>query len=217
MVTGTVSLFVDLILKHRGKRGQLRARLKSLSFKERDVLLRLVQDAGFSADRLVRGKVVGHIGAKREKFLINNVCPFKVVDRDGGDLYFATGFLNCAIWYAGEPKVLRRKKRAEIVGYLETAVEDSRPFDPIRLNQKGDFMVSFARAAKSFSRPPYFVGRLKDHDEIGTSIIAGVHAGCGGPMCYSPGKLTCRSCDLLVAVPLDVVTYGDIRKALQVT
>lgn len=211
-----VRRFVVLVLKHRGTRSQMRTRLKGITPDEKDILLELVWLAGFMPDELVTGKAFGTLvgGVDPREYLINNVCPFKVVDSRKETLYAATGFLNCAIWSVGAPKVLRRKSHEELVDYIVSVVEDSIPFEPIKLSQeKDDHLVCFTRYGSSFVKPAFFVKRSKDEDVI-PNFIVGVHLGCNGVMYRDPKEIFCARCKIKVSVPAHIVTYGDLRSHL---
>lgn len=208
--------FVDLVLKHRGTRSQMRMHLKWITDEEKDILFELVRLAGFMPDELVTGKVFGTLteGGKSKEFLINNVCPFKVVDKRKAALYGATGFLNCAIWSVGAPKVLRKRRYEKLVDYIVSVVKDSIPFDPIKLSQeKDDYLICFTRYGSSLVKPPFFIKRLKDNDAI-SNFTVGVHSGCCGVMYRDPKEISCARCGLKVSVPALVVTYGDLRRHL---
>lgn len=212
---GTVRSFINLILKHRGTKSQIRMRLKSLTDDEKSILLELVRLAGFIPDKLVTGEVAGAI-IGGEEYLINDVCPFKVVDKGSKTLYDATGFLNCAIWSVGDPEVYYREcaeEFEELVSYLELVVRDSIPFEPIKLSQeKDDCLICSATYGSPSLKSPSFVKRPKDDDKM-SNFIVGAHMGCG-VIYRAPEEISCAKCGLKVSVPDDVVTYGDLRKHL---
>lgn len=211
-----VRRFVDLVLKHRGKRSQMRMRLKGITDDEKDILLELVRLAGFMPDELVIGKALGTLVGEVEpkEYLINNVCPFKVVDSRKETLYAATGFLNCAIWNVGAPKVLRKRRYEELVDYIVSVVKDSIPFEPIKMSyDKDDYMICFVRYSSSLVKPPFFIRRPKDNDTM-PNLIVGVHSGCCGIMYRDPKEISCARCGLKVSVPAHVFSYGDLRRHL---
>ena len=88
--------FVDLALKHDW------SKVKELTDDEVQILFTTVSAAGFEPTRVVSGKLVGHYrgqdgSSTGETYPINGYCPYKVIDRDGDDLYHATGWLDRAI------------------------------------------------------------------------------------------------------------------------
>lgn len=210
------SRFVDLALGRNWARGVIET--EGLSDDEVGVLFEIVKAAGFEAGGIVpgwlRGSYLDQDGSKTgETYPINSICPFKVVDQGGSDLYSATGWLDCAlqlvIGHSG------REEREQLVEMLGEEIERSIPLQPIQLTPEGDLLREYPPSERLSS--PYFVDHTRDDHKLLSCV--GVHMYCGGWMDRhaSTAKydvIVCRHCHLRVLFPKEVKTYGELRQAL---
>lgn len=211
--TALVASFVDLFARH-----SLRE-MGQLTKDEVQVLLGLVTAAGFSPGSIVLGNLEGSFldddGSRTgETFPINHLSPFKVVDKDGRDRFFATGWLDCAFRLVA----LERGGREEQISALTREVERSVPLTPIQLTSQGDFLQEYPPQVQ-FLGLSHFVPHTRDDNTLSSCV--GVHTYCGGWMDRNRATAThdaivCRSCHLRVLFPKTVKTYGELRQALRV-
>lgn len=199
----TAASFVDLVLKHDW------SKIKELSTDEVQILFATVSAAGFEPTKVIFGKLVGHYrdqdgSSTGEIYSINDICPYKVISRDGYDHYPATGWLNHAFSFAK-----RGTDRQECIKAIQDEIERSVPLKPIQLTAEGDLLREY---------PPsggYFVDHTRDNRKLHSCI--GVHDFCNGFMDRTRATMThdaivCRSCHLRVLFPKEIETYGELRE-----
>ena len=112
------SKFVDLVLSKQWKPAS-----DVFSVDEVQIFFDTVSAAGFNPKEIVRGMLVGHYrdqdgSVTGETYPINYVCPYKVVNEDGADNYFATGWLDCAfrrVVYGATQNDESREKLTEVI------------------------------------------------------------------------------------------------------
>lgn len=201
------TLFVDLALKYDW------GKIKELPDEEVQILLATVSAAGFNPTKVVPGKLVGYYrdqsgSSTGKKYLINGYCPYKVISRDGGDHYHATGWLDRAIHFArGESD---REKRVKAIQH---EIERSVPMKPIQLTAEGDMLREYPP-----SDDDYFVDHTRDNHTLSSCV--GVHDFCN---CWMDRKratqthdaVLCSGCHLRVLFPKEIKTYGQLREHLE--
>ncbi len=197
--------FVDLALKHDW------SKIKELPAAEAQILFETVSAAGFEPGKVVPGKLVGDYleqdGSRTgETYPINRFCPYKVVSRDGDDLYHATGWLDRALYFAR-----RATDRQECIRAIQQEIERSVPLEPVQLTPEGDLLREYPPSGS------YSVDHTRDSRELKSCV--GVHDYCNGWMdrgraTKTHDALVCRSCHLRVLFPKEIKTYGELRQAL---
>lgn len=205
--------FVDLALNY-----ERWDEIKELPADEVRVLVETVAAAGFRPTSVVPGKLRGHYldedGSRtRETYSINSSCPYKVICQNGDDYFFATGWLDSALY-----RVLRNRRdgadRQQLIEVLRQEIERSVPLEPIRLTAEGDLLHEDPPSAR-------INGYLADHTRDDHKLIscAGVHAYCNGyvdrgHVMEMQDALLCRKCHLRVLFPREIQTYGELRQLL---
>ncbi len=199
--------FVDLALKYGNRWGEV----NELPKVELQVLLATVHAAGFDPMKLVPEKLKGHyldedMRRTGETYPINRLCPFKVVNQEGGDDYSATGWLDCAVHRV----VSGGESREQLINVIRSEIERSVPLQPIQLTPEGDLL-------REYPRQGYFVDHTRDSDRFESCV--GIHKHCGGWVdrrgaTKTHDALLCRGCHLRVLFPKEISTYGELRQAL---
>jgi hypothetical protein len=211
-----VSQFVDLALKHKWDK------INDLSVDEVQILFATVSAAGFELKEVVFGKLVGNFrdqdGSKTgATYPINGYCPFKVIDQEGKDYYFATGWLDWVLRRLVLGPIKLGESREQLITVMQAVIERSIPLQPIRLTPEGDYLCEYPPRSRSLGGSEYFIDHTRDSHDLGSCV--GVHKYCNGWMdrhgaTSSHDAITCRSCHLRVLFPKETKTYGDLRKAL---
>lgn len=201
------SRFVDLANKYDKWTG-----IEQLSLDEINVFFEVVSAAGFEAQEVILGKLVGYYldqdGSKTgETYPINSFCPFKVVS-EGGNNYPATGWLNQALRCTK-----RGESREKIIETICSEIERSIPLQPVQLTSERDFLIESSPSLDS----NYFVDHTRDNHELGCCV--GVHKYCRGFIDRNRATemhdaLVCRRCHLRILFPKETETYGELRQAL---
>ncbi|MEK7181482.1 MAG: hypothetical protein AAB738_04110 [Patescibacteria group bacterium] len=220
-VLAVAKRFVDLVRKY-GRLNQV----GDLPPDEVQVLFDIVMAAGFNPKEVKPGKLTGDYldqgGRTGETYLINSACPFVVVDQEGDDHHFATGWLDCAVRTvlivapAFTISVSEQDRYDQLVNEIAEEIERSIPMSSILLNLEGDQLCEHPRGPL-FGCLGYFVDHPRDH----TVLIYGIgrHMYCGGEIrrrraTESRDSLACKECGLRVLFPKDVKTFGELREAL---
>lgn len=207
------SRFVDLALAYRRW-----DKIESLPDDEVQVLLETAVAAGFEATCVVPGKLRGDWldqgGRTGETYPVNSLCPFKVVS-GGGDHYFATGWLDCALRRVVTGS-RRGESREQLIEAISLEIERSVPLQPIQLTPEGDLLREYPPSERAFGSE-YFVDHTRDDHEL--RLCVGVHVDCNGWMdrCRADAAhdaIVCRHCHLQVHFPREVKTYGELRHTL---
>lgn len=217
-VRSSATRFVDFALKHSE-----RGKVKNLPTDEAQTLFfDVVSAAGFDPQKVIPGRLVGHYldqdGSRTGgTYPINGVCPFKVVDEDGDDNYFATGWLDCALWRVVSGTTRHQENREKLVDVMIEEIERSIPLEPVQLTPDGDLLLECPPHGDGFGFT-YFVHHTRDKDVLDSCV--GVHAFCEGWMDRGRSTRThdvimCRSCHLRALFPRKVKTYGELRRALK--
>ncbi len=208
--------FVDLVLKY-----EKWDKVKELPENELQILHYIVLVAGFNPKKVVPGKLTGHYrnqdGSRTgETYPINCLCPFKVINQEDGDHYFATGWLDCSFrrvaWGAARLKISREKLIETIIKEIKRSI----PLIPIQLTPEGDLLQEYPPSMLAFGLT-YFVDHAKDDHQL--NYCVGVHKHCNGWMdrvraTETHDAICCRNCHLRVLFPKEVRTYGELRQAL---
>ncbi|OGY26111.1 MAG: hypothetical protein A2Z24_01795 [Candidatus Woykebacteria bacterium RBG_16_44_10] len=210
------AVFVDLALRH-----DRWDEIKELPDDELRVLFKTVVAAGFEPKSVVLGKLRGNYleqdGSRTgETYPINGLCPVKVISQEGGDHYFATGWLDCAL-----RRVVGGAKNGEdrecLIEVVRSEIERSIPLLPIQLTPEGDLLREYPRSPLAFGLA-YFVDHVRDDWQLSTCV--GVHAYCHGWMDRHRATAThdvivCRGCHLRVLFPKKIRTYGQLRHYME--
>lgn len=199
--------FVDLALKHDWPKVQ------ELSPEEVKVFFDTVTAAGLEPTKVILGRLVGHYlndenRRSGETYPINRMNPYKVLGREGGDDYFATGWLDEALRI-----VQRREDHQKLIQTVRQEIQRSIPLKPIQLTVESDMLKEYPPRVNH----SYFVDHT--HDDSTLSSCVGVHDHCNGWMDRGRSSMThdvllCRSCHLRVPFSRDIKTYGELRKVL---
>ncbi|MFY9462176.1 MAG: hypothetical protein WAP51_03165 [Candidatus Sungiibacteriota bacterium] len=203
--TEIAASFVDLAIKHDW------GKVKKLPADEVRILFATVFAAGFEPSKVVYGKLVGHYrdqdgSSTGETYSINSFCPYKVIGRDGDDDYHATGWLDCALYFARGGTDRRERIKA-----IQHEIERSVPLKPIQLTAEGDLLREYPPSGD------YFVDHTRDNHELSSCV--GVHDFCNSWMdriraTKTHDAIVCRGCHLRVLFPKKIKTYGDLRQFL---
>ena len=197
--------FIDFAQIHAWK--QTPVRLPSPD--DMKIILAIVQAAGFDSKWIAVGKLHGQIrdqdGPTGETYLINPLCPFKLLTPDHGDDYRATAWLEQTVEIAAGCC-------ADLSGHLTKLtdrVERSRPLPPILLNSDEDLLGEYPSVD--------LLKHSRDSDQV--SFCAGVHLICRGWIDRHHSSairdaLTCRRCGLRISFPKTIQTYGELRTYL---
>lgn len=211
---------VDLILTHKEGWPEV-----TLGIHEEQTLFDAVKTAGFRPRGLKREKLMGRCGSSDAgrfsdgKYVINDTCPFKVIDRADNEDHFGTAWLNYLVQYA----LLRLHTvgRDNLIQDLANGIEQSTPHEPIELTIPDGLLLAQTPTNSHGCLAGYFTRRTKEEDvlSIGGSCI-GIHEICNGYVNIKQNSRThhallCPNCGLRIPIPIWVKTYGDLRKALR--
>lgn len=204
--------FIDLVLKYDWSKDT------KLSPSEVKVLFNTVAAAGLEPGKVAFGKLRGEYleqdgSPNGETFPINGFCPYKVVDKDGEDNYFATGWLDCLLFHAWGHRFSMTGDRWQAVKEVQREIERSIPLEPIQLTPEGDMLREYPPPVHGHS---YLVDHTRDNHEL--HMTAGVHEYCSWidrrQATKTHDALICRRCHLRVLFPKEVKTYGELRQFL---
>lgn len=175
-----------------------------------------ISAAGFDPHTVVAGTAIGHYrdqdGSRTgETFLINTLCPFKVVTDKGGDYVVATEWLNGAFIMVTD----QHHSREELINRLVVEIKRSVPLEPVPLTSEGDLLREYPPDDR-LGAP--FVDHARDDSVLNIGVV-GLHMYCNGWMDRTKTSAThdaivCRQCHLRVTFPTEVRTYGELRQAL---
>jgi len=196
------------------------------------VFFEIVSAAGLNPKKVTLGRLVGNYldqdGSKTgENYPINGLSPFKVVNQEGNDHYFATGWLDdamCRVVFGGIKQSATRavygflpegkeEPFKETVEAIRLEIERSIPLNPIRLTTEGDMLEEYPPSVNN----SWFVNHTRDNNELRDCV--GIHKYCGGWIDRHRATTTrdavvCRACHLRVLFPKEVKTYGELRQVL---
>ncbi len=181
-------------------------RRATLTDDQLSLLLELVSLGGFEPVRLEQGEMKRKYNDCDDFYTVNRNLFYKVI-LEHGESEEATGWLETIF-----------SKALEILSWgwsegnfyekVQKEILEGIPLDPIRLTKENEFMRQY---------PPksYFSGHTRDENSIGST--AGVHTYCHGFIDMKRTSIThnalhCRACGLRVTFPVDVKTYGELRK-----
>ena len=193
---------------------------RHFSHDDQQVLLDLVNAAGFEASGLVEKRIRGHHrdedgSATGETFPINGTCPFTVQffnddfrireDSRTKDHQRATGWLDSLVRGVFENR--QHRTNDELAALVIKEVKAAMPMSPIPLDGYGNLLKEYPAGGG--------VPHTHDSDELRGQI--GVHAVCNGFMELQPVSkewrvIFCRQCCLRIYVPANLKTYSDLRK-----
>lgn len=185
--------------------------LRELPPHDLQVLLELVQVAGFEALAVVPGRIDG--SRVSESWEINPLCRFKVLRLDGEDFYFATGWLDSIVRQTD----FMKSGLTQGVDNVMKRIAESQPLTPIQLTPEGDILKELTPEPDMVLHS-YLVEHFRDETLISPTRI-GYHQFCEGV--FSRHRVTtrhdvllCGKCHLRVRFPTTVNTYGELRTAL---
>lgn len=212
-----VGQFVDLVWNHDWQKNEV------LPDNDVELLLEVVRAAGFEPSSLAFGRLRGNYldqdgRPNGSTYPINQACPYKVTDQENGDLWLATGWLDCLVRYALKcrPYGYGQSPKASAIEKVQAEIENALPLEPIQLSSEGD-MLREDSPRENTGAFPYLVSHKRDDNEL--DDCAGVHKFCGGFLdrhhaTERSDSLCCRKCYLRVLFPKEVVTLGDLRREL---
>lgn len=204
-------MFVDLSLK-KGEHA-------NLNKQEINILLEIVLAAGFNAKNVVSGKLSGHYLDQDNEptantYPINVLLPYKVIDIEGNDYVFATGWLDCLYCHTA---LLHSISRENKIKNVAKEILRSCPLEPIMLNNDGDLLTEPKPRPNGSTMSNYLVDHINDQDVL--SMGVGIHDFCGGAIhrfksTEDQDTLVCQQCSLRVIFPKSINTYGELREYL---
>lgn len=215
--TFIADLFVDMVFKYKnGSRGDK----TQPTIEELQIIFELVSAAGFKVSNVNIGNLIGNYvlqdGEKTgDTYPVNKSCPFKVIDLNSEDYYFATGWLDCAWRLVSGIK----QERGSDIENIKREIERSIPFDPIILNEYGERLIESSPRIIGFSLYEYFVDHTKDDRAMGF-LSVGLHDYCGGAIenirvSEKFSALVCRKCCLHIPFPVEIKTCGELRRHME--
>lgn len=216
-IVGTADEFVGLVLKYNHW-----SEVKTLPDDEVKILFDTIFEAGFEIGKIEPGKLKGHHleqdgGRTGERFAINNLCPFKVVNEEGNDHDFATGWLDCALRRVVSCSI-HGDSQESLVTTIAQEIERSIPLVPIILTSQGDVLCENPRRPTDLNHS-YFVEHTRDDNVLGLPV--GIHKYCRGYMdrkrtTADHDVIVCRACHLRSHYfPKQIKTYGELRAWLR--
>lgn len=219
MDTNTVATrFVDLALSKMQWET-----IEELSKDELQILFNTVSAAGFNPKIIKPGRLYEHYlddaGAySDEKRCVNEFCPFKVVGQGDVNHYFATGWLNCALYRVVYGLKKLKENRERLIAVISREIEQSIPLESIQLSCEGDYLIECPPNKIALIGFEYFVHHTQDNDNLGSPV--GKHQRCNGLIfrhraTETHDLLKCHGChNLRVLFPKEVKTYKDLREVL---
>lgn len=203
--------FVNLILKYEDW-----DRVMELSTEEKQVLFETVSTAGFKTKDFLHGRIYIPYTDSGEKCPINSFFPFKIIDQEGKDCEFATGWLDCAVQRVFCGAIRSSEPREKLIRILALEIERSVPYQPIQITVDGDFMSEFPPRLHNYGFR-YFVDHTRDDSRL--EFCVGVHEHCGDHMdrqgaTETKDAILCRKCHLRVLFPKEIKTYGALRQEI---
>lgn len=209
--------FVDLVLKYGQKE------LQGLLPDKVQILFKTVEAAGFEPGQVVPGRLVGDYrdqGGDRtgDTYPINQLCPFKVMNQEGEEDYFAIGWLDCAVRRVVYGLGNRGEDRDELIEAICLEIERSIPLQPIQLTPEGDLLSEYPPQSSMMDSLGYFVKHTRGDHKLESTV--GLHEHCNGWMdrqrtTKTHDVIVCRSCHLRIPFPKEIKNYGEFRKAME--
>lgn len=212
--------FVDFALAKDWEK--LWAGVEELSAEETRLLFEMVSAAGFNPKSIVLGKLRGEYrdqdGSRTgETYGVNNFCPYKVINEEDHDHFFATGWFSSIL-----SRVVRKnfrwkeESREEKIEAVKSEIERSIPLKPIQLTRDGDMLLEYPPSMQS----SFFVDHTRDDEELSSCV--GIHKYCGGwidrcGVTKTHDAFVCGTCYIRVLFPKEVKTYGELRQAMVFT
>lgn len=202
--------FVDLVLEH-----EQWDQVTYLHIDDLNIMLGVVVASSFEARAVRKGAMLGHFlnrnGFKTdETFTLNNYCRFKVVGQNGVDNRKATVWLNAAVYNVRKWHNEDNYSREDVIEIVVGVIEDSIPLQPIRLNNKDDYLCEYTLKSGV---------HMRDTDDIDS--CAGIHKYCGGwvnrlRQSSTYDQIVCRTCyRCLARFPMEIKSYGELRRYLK--
>lgn len=191
---------------------------ESRTFSEEDVkkVFHLVEAAGFEPSSVSVGVLTQR--TSYGSVPVNPLCPFRVMEEEGGDHIDATRWLN-ELWKKVNPRWSpSMKDLAPLIEEVRTEIVRSVPLEPILIGPDGELLVEYPPENLGF-----FVNHTKDENEVRNCV--GAHKYCNSWVdrkraSKTHDALVCRGCNLRVAFPREIVqcnkrrfvkTFGDLR------
>jgi len=182
----------------------------------------ILTQAGFEPKAIESGKLNGNYldqsgHATGETFEINPHFPYKVINQENEDDYFATGWLSCLFGFVrryldGSKNSLNNEEKQELINLVAKEIKRAIPFTPIQITRDGDLLCEAPPSGNLWGG--YFVDHMRDKDKIEGSSM--VHKFCYGFMnrlraTEDLDVLVCKLCFLRVLFPKEIVQYGQLR------
>jgi hypothetical protein len=210
--------FVNLILKYENWR-----EVKNILEEEIQVLFELVSTAGHNPKQIVPGRLFEDIydeqgRATGEKSPVNYLCPYKAIDQNDSDNFFATGWLDCALRRVFGCKKIESKDR--LIKVIDAEIVRSVPLQPVQITVVGDFLREYPPKKRTFAFN-YFVDHARDDSIL--QCCVGIHESlqkpCNGWMerfsdTDTEDSIICQKCHLMVLFPKEIRTYGGLRQEI---
>jgi len=209
--------FVILIKKYNWDK------TKEIPTNEEQILFEIVSAAGFEIGSTKQGEAIFYDDEDKRIYAINKFCPYKIVDLKREVHDCATKWLDCVFAFAGQENIGTKEK----IEVIRKEIERSRvSLEVICLTADGDTLEEcrdldrFSSKSYCVEKPPY--GYLKNHLEDADKLrgCVGIHKYCKG-LIVDKGKITltnrlmiCRGCYLRITFPMNIETYGELRRFL---
>lgn len=213
-VSEVATQFVDLALEHKGNWGKI----TRLSVDKIQVFFATVEAAGFDPKEVKLGRLRGDYrdqdcSITGETYVINDLCPCKVIDQEGEDDYCATGWLDSALCrVVSERGWGPKESREQLIDAIATEIARSVPLKPVQLTPEGDLLREYPPSGGS-----YLTDHTRDDNRLGSCV--GIHMYCDSWMdrhraTKTHDAISCRGCHLRVLFPKEIKTYGELRAHL---
>ncbi len=220
--TSAATDFVKLV-QSRGN--WIAAKFADLNDEARALILGMLDVAGFEFEKIVDGEL--SLGVKDDEnnpvgnTVINRHIGFKVECADEFRTVNTTGWLDAMFARVATASGTPNAFFHLIVEDVTRLIDESRPFQMIRLTKQGDYLIEPVPHKGSYftTGSDYFVKHKRDTDEL--PGVFGFHKRCGGQIGRTLSNetqdaLVCRNCYLRIPISTAVRTYGDLRKQLEI-
>ncbi len=212
-VEKNVEQFVELVTSRRHG-------APDLTDSQLKIFLDVVRAAGFDAQAVKPGFVTSGYTEQDDgnrmwkTYNINEESKVKVIDYDGSDHRFATGWLN-DVFKIAQSASYSFGTTSKVMASILNEVERSIPFKPIQLTQEGDMLIERRSEPNMhrFSGHYLHVKHINDSHDLNREMR---HAFCEGKLhirrtTADHMTIYCDSCNLRVLIPLGIQNFGELR------